>query len=225
VAYQDGTQVLNDFRWRFHKGEKWLMTGPNGSGKTTIARLLVGDHPQVFGQGIRLFDRLRGSGESLWDIRQHFGFVSTALQNQFRFSETLSRVILSGYFDTIGLYRSVSHEQKQQHRSLLRQFGLIELRNRDFIQLTLGQKRVVLLLRALIKSPEVLVLDEPTLGLQEAERRMVLEALAQVAAIPHLSLLYISHDAEDDVPGLTHHLILQPHPEGGYRGVDNNRSI
>jgi molybdate transport system ATP-binding protein len=218
VEYQDGTVVLRDFRWRFRRGEKWLLQGPNGSGKTTIARMLVGDHSQVFGQGIQLFDRLRGSGESLWDIRSRFGFVSTALMNQFRFAETVSRVILSGFFDTIGLYQPVNHDQKKAHRELMAQFSLLGLRDRNFQRLSLGQKRLVLLLRALIKGPQVLVLDEPTLGLDDQDRELVLTAIAQVAAISDISLLYISHEIDEIVPGLTHSLTLVPQKRGGFSG-------
>jgi molybdate transport system ATP-binding protein len=138
VAYQDGSQILTDVHWSFRRGEKWLLTGPNGSGKTTLARLLVGDHPQVFGQGIRLFDRLRGSGETLWEIRRHFGFVSTALQNQFRFSEKVSKVILSGFFDSVGIYQTVTQNQRNTMIRLLEQFGSLDLQELDFQKISLG---------------------------------------------------------------------------------------
>ena len=207
VRYDD-TVVIRDLDWRLRAGERWGLFGPNGSGKTTLLNLIVGDNLQAYANDIRIFGRKRGSGESVWEIKKHIGLVTPHLQLGYRHSVTGLEAVLSGLFDSIGLYRRPTDEETQRAESWLDALGIRELSDRHFTRLSYGQRRLLLIARAMVKGPRLLVLDEPCQGLDPANRERVLEAIDAACTTGETSLLYVSHHEDEHPACLTHSLTL-----------------
>lgn len=113
VVFYNDRPILNNLSWQVNPGEHWQIVGPNGAGKSTLLSLITGDHPQGYSNDLTLFGRRRGSGETIWDIKKHIGYVSSSLHLDYRVSTTVRNVILSGYFDSIGIYQAVSDRQQK----------------------------------------------------------------------------------------------------------------
>lgn len=202
------TTVLERVSWSMRRGERWGLLGPNGSGKSTLLELIHGDNPQVYANEVWLFGRRRGAGESLWEIREKLGYVSARLQLGYRLRLPVREVVASGFFDSIGLYRRPSQAQLAAAGRWIARLGLAGLASRPFLQLSYGQRRLVLVARAMVKEPELLILDEPCDGLDPANRRRVLDLIDRIGQTAS-GLLYVTH-REDELPRcLTHRLRLQ----------------
>jgi molybdate transport system ATP-binding protein len=210
VRYGD-KRVLEGLSWTMRRGESWCVRGPNGSGKSTLLALVCGDHPQAYANDIRLFGRPRGSGESVWEIKRRIGQLSTEFQLAYRRQASGLEVVVSGFHDSIGLYERSSPEEEASARELLDLLGLAELAERDFDGLSGGQQRLLLLARAVVKRPELLVLDEPCQGLDPANRSRVLALVDRIRERTGADLLYVSHHPDELPRSLTHLLEL---PEG-----------
>ncbi|GGA68399.1 ABC transporter [Neiella marina] len=191
--------VFNGLDWAIQQGEHWRVIGPNGSGKSTLLKLICGDHPQCYSNDIRQFGIQRGNGESIWDIKRHIGMVSSELQLNYRVRVTVLTVVLSGYFDSIGVYRHVNQHHKTHALAWLKWFHAEHLAKKLFHQLSYGEQRLILVIRALVKSPLLLILDEPLQGLDEANAQLVLTAVNRIIESGSSQLLYVSHREE---PGL-----------------------
>ena len=206
VSYGDRA-ALRDVTWTVRAGERWAVLGPNGSGKTTLLSLLCGDHPQAYSNDIRLFGRQRGSGESIWDIKRRVGLLSPELHLYFSEPLSAAAVAATGFFDVLA-HRPTTPDQDATVAELFADFGIAPLAARPFAQLSTGEQRLVLLVRALVKSPPLLILDEPFQGLDgEAAGR------ARVWLDRRLrreqTLLFVSHVAEDIPRTVTHRLRLE----------------
>ena len=192
--------VLNRIDWTVRRGEKWALLGPNGSGKSTLLSLITADNPQAYANAIELFDRRRGTGESIWSIKQRIGFVSPELHLYFPRQTRVREVIASGLFDTMGLFRKLTPSQADLVDAQLRSLDLWSLRDQPLSALSAGHQRWALLGRALIKSPPLLVLDEPTQGLDEARidqfRQLIDERCIRH---PDQTLIYVTH-YPDELP-------------------------
>lgn len=200
-------QVLKNVSWEIKAGEKWLLQGHNGSGKSTLLSLINGDHPQAYANEIYLFGNKRGSGESIWDIKQHIGLISPELHWYFDFNATVWQSIASGFFDSIGLYKEIGWHKRTQVDELIEYFGLTANKNDLLSQLSLGKQRLVLLARTVIKNPELLVLDEPCQGL-DAHQTLQFNTLIDGLCTTNRTLIYVSH-SDDQLPkNLTHQLLL-----------------
>ena len=207
IRYGEKT-VLGGINWEVKKGERWSISGPNGSGKSTLLSLITADNPQAYANEIWLFDRRRGSGESIWDIKRRIGFVSPELHLFFDQGNSCFDVIASGLFDTIGLFRQLSSRQRQQVETWLELLHLQTLRDRGLFRLSLGQQRMVLLARALVKNPPMLILDEPCQGLDAMQAAYFKQLIDQLCVHFNTTLLYVSH-YENDIPScVTHRLNL-----------------
>jgi len=196
VRYGD-RRVLSDVSWTVRAGERWALLGPNGSGKTTLLSLICADHPQAYANDLRLFGVRRGSGESIWDIKKRIGLVSPEFHLYFTEPLTAAQTAATGFFDAV-TWRRTAAEQDAVLRDLFEQFGVTHLAERPFARLSTGEQRLILLVRALVKRPPLLVLDEPFQGLDEAaigRARGWLDARLE----PHQTLLFVSHYA-DEVP-------------------------
>lgn len=192
VRYGD-TTILESINWEVRKGEKWSLSGPNGAGKSTLLSLITADNPQAYANEIWLFDRRRGTGESIWDIKKRIGFVSPELHLYFDPGATCFEVVASGLFDTIGLFRIPDPGQQEAARLWMRLLSLDGIADRRLSQLSTGQQRMALLARALIKNPSLLVLDEPCQGLDEEQSAYFTDLIGKLCEAFEKTLIYVTH--------------------------------
>jgi molybdate transport system ATP-binding protein len=185
--------ILNHINWEVRKGERWNVSGPNGAGKSTLLSLITADNPQAYANEIWLFDRRRGTGETIWDIKRKIGFVSPELHLYFDTGANCFDVIASGLFDTIGLFRPLTAQQEETTLLWMQLLSLQELRTRRLAQLSTGQQRMVLLARALIKNPPMLILDEPSQGLDEEQTAYFRSLVTALCEALDKTLIYVSH--------------------------------
>jgi molybdate transport system ATP-binding protein len=191
------TLALDSLDWTVRRGENWAIQGPNGSGKTTLISLVYADNLQAYANDIRLFGKVRGSGESIWEIKQRVGLVSPHLQAGYRLDLRVFDVVVSGFFDSTGLYRRPTEAQKAAAAQWIERLGIGYLRERIFSQLSYGERRLVIIVRALVKSPELLALDEPCQGLDPANRRQVLSMVDSIGLDTPTQVLYVTHRPEE----------------------------
>lgn len=208
VAYNQ-TPVLRKLNWTIREGERWALFGPNGAGKTTLLSLILGDNPQAYANDITLFGRRRGSGESIWEIKKNIGWVSPELQLYYPPEATCLDVVCSGFFDSIGLYRKCSAHQETVARALLKKFGLGKLAKIPFEDISEGEERLVLLSRALVKNPALIVLDEPCQGLDAANRDRVITAIDLVCKEAAATMIYVTHRTDELPKSITNKLVLK----------------
>ncbi len=210
VSIQYGNKmVLDHINWQVKKGECWNISGPNGAGKSTLLSLITGDNPQAYANEIYLFDQRRGKGESIWDIKRKIGYVSPELHLFFERQNSCFEVIASGLFDTIGLFRRISPEQEDQVDLWIELLQLQKIKKRPLFQLSLGQQRMILLARALVKNPPLLILDEPCQGLDEDQTDYFKHIVDELCKSFNTTLLYVSHYIKDIPSCVTHYLRLQ----------------
>lgn len=205
----EGKTVLDKISWEVKKGERWSVSGPNGAGKSTLLSLITGDNPQAYANEIWLFDQRRGSGESIWDIKKKIGYVSPEMHLYFDYSATAFHAIASGLFDTIGLFRQLNEGQEALVFQWIRILQLDGVAHKLLNQLSGGEQRLVLLARALVKSPPLLILDEPCQGLDEAHRAMFREMVNTLCQQVAVTLIYVSHYREEIPAVVTQHLQLE----------------
>ena len=209
VTIQYGEKViLSDITWEVRSGDRWALSGPNGAGKSTLLSLITADNPQAYSQDIILFDRKRGTGESIWDIKKRIGYVSPELHVYFREPANVLNVVGSGLFDSLGVYKKISEDQHQRIALCLEVFGISHLADRMFQQISTGEQRMVLLARALVKNPPLLILDEPCQGLDEEQIQRVKEILDYICSNTQTTLIYVSHYASDIPSCVNQHLKL-----------------
>ncbi|MDX2495820.1 MAG: ATP-binding cassette domain-containing protein, partial [Desulfuromusa sp.] len=215
MVQYDGTIVLNKLSWTVEHDQHWKVIGPNGSGKSTLLSLITGDNTQAYGNDIRLFGRKKGSGESVWDIKKQIGYISTASQQNYRVGGTAKMVIISGFFDSIGVYRKYSKQQEKIALKWLEMIHMEQQRDVSFRRLSYGEQRMVLLARAMIKQPRLLILDEPCQGLDEINRAMVLKLINYLGRKGGTQIIYVTHHPEDEIPSITNEMQLVPAEGGG----------
>jgi molybdate transport system ATP-binding protein len=210
VEYND-RPILHKLSWTVNPGEHWQIVGPNGAGKSTLLSLVTGDHPQGYSNDLTLFGRRRGSGETIWDIKKHIGYVSSSLHLEYRVSTSVRNVILSGYFDSIGIYQAVSDRQQKLTREWLNMLGMDNATaDAPFHSLSWGQQRLALIARALVKHPTLLILDEPLQGLDPLNRQLVRRFVDILIGEGETQLLFVSHHAEDAPECITKRLSFVP---------------
>lgn len=185
-----------------------LITGANGSGKSTLMQLITGDCPQCYSNNIHVLGYKRGSGESIWELKAQMGIVSAELHRQYRVSVDLLTVILSGFYDSIGLYQKPTEKQLAIATQWLEKIGLSAQKQQLFQQLSYGEQRLVLIARALVKSPYLLILDEPTQGLDELNRHRILNFLEHLAMQKHSTMLLVSHRQDELLSIFEQHIRL-----------------
>ena len=207
IKYGD-TVIFSDLSWTINAGEHWQLTGPNGSGKTGLLSLITGDHPQCYVNDIFVFGFQRGNGESIWQIKQFIGYVSTALQWEHRVSTSVRNVIVSGFYDSIGLYSKATDTQRDIANQWLRLLGMDKRPDQPFNQLSHGDQRLLLIARAMVKHPPLLILDEPCLGLDDMNRQLVLALIERICSSSKTSVLYVNHHSGDSIAGIDKHLSL-----------------
>jgi len=200
--------ALDNLNWALKKGENWAVLGPNGSGKSTILKLILGDHLQGYANEIKIFGRPKGSGETLWEIKKRIGVVSSELQVQYRKKMSAQDVIASGFYDSIGLYRHPTPEQKATVDRWVEIMRLEDLAGEPYHHLSYGQRRMILLARAMVKSPLLLIVDEPCHGLDIPNRMRILDLL-EIIGRTRTQILYVTNHREEILNCITHVLQLE----------------
>ncbi|MBA4188820.1 MAG: molybdenum transport ATP-binding protein [Planctomycetaceae bacterium] len=185
-------RILDRVTWTVRAGERWAVVGPNGSGKTTLLSLLCGDHPQAYANDVRLFDRRRGTGETIWDVKRNVGLVSPEFHLYFTQPLTADRTAATGFFDSLADC-GTTPEQDARVRELFAAFRIAHLHGRPFRTLSIGEQRLVLLARALVKRPPLVILDEPFQGL-DADRVEVCRAWLDRELGDDQTLLFVTHE-------------------------------
>lgn len=201
--------ILHDLDWTVHQGEHWALSGQNGAGKSTLLSLVCADNPQSYACDISLFGHKRGSGESIWDIKRHIGYVSPEMHRSYHRDIATLRVVASGLKDTVGLYVRPTDDELEQCRKWLDVFGLASKADVSFLHLSSGEQRLALLARAFVKSPDLLILDEPLHGLDDRNRQLVRDIIERYCQDPTRTLIMVSHYEEELPPCIDHRITLR----------------
>ncbi len=219
VAYND-RPILNAISWEIKTGEFWQLIGANGTGKSTMLSMIYGDNPKAYGQDITLFGVKKGSGESVWDIKKKIGYFSSEMLRGFKRLDSIGNMIVSGFFDSVGLYKEPTNEQVKIAQQWLHVLNMFHIRKNNFLSLSTGHQRLVLIARAMVKQPPLLILDEPTNGLDDADAKLFTELINKIATETDTAILYVSHRKE---AGLKPDFIyeLTTHPTGSTGKIAN----
>ena len=186
-------QILKDVDWTVKRGEKWALLGQNGCGKSTLLSLVCGDNPQAYANDITLFDCKRGTGESIWEIKSHIGYLSPDVHTYYQHDMPCLDVVATGFFDTVGLHRKPNDEQRRLALEWMKTFGADHLAERSFVKISYGEQRLVLLTRVFVKLPSLLILDEPLHGLDVGKKRLAKAIIERYCASPDVTLIYVTH--------------------------------
>lgn len=201
--------ILKELDWTVNEGEKWALCGENGAGKSTLLSLVCADNPQAYACDIRLFGHRRGSGESIWQIKRHIGYVSPEMHRAYLKDLPAIDIVASGLTDSVGLYTRPKPEQKQICLHWMSIFGIEHLADRTFLKLSSGEQRLCLLARAFVKDPELLILDEPLHGLDLRNRTLVKDIIDTFCSRPHKTLVMVTHYQEEFPRCITNSLFLR----------------
>lgn len=208
IKYGDRT-ILKDLNWTVRNGERWALYGQNGAGKSTLLSLICADNPQSYACNITLFGKRRGSGESIWDIKKHIGYVSPEMHRAYKHNISAIRVVASGLKDSIGLYAKPDKHGYDICNWWMRIFDIDKLCDRPFLKLSSGEQRLVLLTRAFVKDPELLILDEPFHGLDDRNRQLATDIIETFCKRKNKTLIIVSHYLNELPQCITNRLILK----------------
>ena len=208
VQYSDKS-ILKNINWEVKKGAHWSISGPNGAGKSTLLSLITGDNTKAYANEIYLFDKRRGSGESIWDIKGKIGYVSPEMHVYFDYTATCFETVASGLFDSIGLFRTLTVAQHDQVNQWVALFHLEAVQNKLLSRLSAGEQRLVLLARALVKNPPLLILDEPCQGLDQEHVQQFRQIIDDICRMFDTTLLYVSHYKEEIPECVTHFMRIE----------------
>lgn len=210
VSIQYGERViLRALDWTVCNGERWALSGQNGAGKSTLLSLVCADNPQSYACDITLFDRKRGSGETIWDIKKHIGYVSPEMHRAYNRDMAAIRIVASGLKDSVGLYVKPTEKDYEHCRVWMTIFGIEHLAERTFLKLSSGEQRMILLARAFVKDPELLILDEPLHGLDSRQGEKVKEIIDTFCQRRNKTLIMVTHYKENLPKCITHSLYLK----------------
>ena len=215
-------RVLRDVHWTMGASDHVLIEGPNGCGKSTLLSLIDGENHKGYGQEVYLFGRRKGGGETVWEIKRRFGVVSNELHNRYVKGWKVLDVVVSGFFDSVGLYDDSGAGERDHAIAWLETLGVAHFAQRHYHQISFGQQRLVLLARAMVKQPAILILDEPCVGLDDHHRDFILAMLDVIAAQTSTRLIYVSHVPDEKPACINRHLRFVADGAGGYRLEDRD---
>ena len=208
VRYGD-VDVLQQIDWTMNAGEHWAILGHNGAGKSTLLSMILADNPQAYANHLKIFGLQRGTGESIWDIKRQIGWVSPELLMYYHRHTACHAVVCSGFFDSVGLYHNYSQEQSNAASAWMASMKLEAIRERPLSAVSAGEQRMVLLARALVKHPRLLILDEPCQGLDAGHRTQILTLLDRLCEQHSLSIIYVTHHFDELPQAISHVLKLE----------------
>jgi molybdate transport system ATP-binding protein len=208
VRYGD-IQVLHNINWQVKQGERWALLGPNGAGKSTLLSLAYGDNPQAYANDIILFDKKRGTGESIWDIKRKCGFVSPELYQFFPMDNSCAQVIESGFYDTLGLFRQSDPSRAAIALRWMKVFNIEKYARQLLKNVPASAQRLCLLARALVKNPTLLILDEPCQGMDNQQQQMFKHLVDTICSKSNITLIYVTHYAHEIPNAVDHYIHLQ----------------
>lgn len=216
VQYED-RKIVSDICWQINAGEFWQLIGPNGAGKTTLLSMITGDNQKGYGQDLILFGKKKGSGESVWSIKENIGYFTPSMTDLFSRYSSVEQMVLSGFYDSVGLYIKPSDRKIRLANEWLTLIGFQPLKKKPFYTLSPGQQRMVLIVRAMVKHPPLLILDEPTAGIDDHNVAVITALINKMAKESKTAILYVSHRKEK---GLEPAFIFRLKPgSGGSEGV------
>ena len=210
IIYGERT-ILKELDWTVRNGERWALSGQNGAGKSTLLSLVCADNPQSYACDISLFGNPRGSGESIWDIKKHIGYVSPEMHRSYHRDIPAIRIVASGLKDTVGLYAKPNESEYDICRLWMKIFGLEGKENTSFLKLSSGEQRFVLEARAFVKGPQLLILDEPLHGLDNRNRRLVKDVIEAFCRRRNKTLIMVTHYKEELPACIDHSIFLMRH--------------
>ncbi|PIC70500.1 molybdenum ABC transporter ATP-binding protein [Sporosarcina sp. P16b] len=205
---RDDNQILQGITWEIEQGQQWGMLGLNGSGKTSLLSIISTYEIPSSGE-VEVLGKQFGSAY-LPELRKKIGFVSSSLEkfSDYFWNESIERIIISGKYASFGIYDEIKAEDWIRADYLVKDFRLNHVKGKKFRLLSEGEKRRVLIARALMGDPELLILDEPCSGLDVLAREQFLDSL-EIAAKQNVHLVYVTHHIEELVPEITHVLLLK----------------
>ena len=201
--------ILDSICWQINTGERWSLSGPNGSGKTSLLNLIFGDNPKAYGCDIRLFGKQKGTGESIWDIKAKIGFVSPELHQYLPQNQSVIDVICSGFNEAESSFKKPTGYQRDVARQWLKSLNYEDISNSSFGELSTSAQRIVLFIRTLLKNPPLLILDEPFQGLDSNHVRLLKDLLNYIAVESNCAMIFVTHIPEELPECFTFHLKLK----------------
>ncbi|MBO4672855.1 MAG: ATP-binding cassette domain-containing protein [Bacteroidaceae bacterium] len=208
IRYGERT-ILKDLSFMVKEGEHWALNGENGAGKSTLLSIVCADNPQSYANDIVLFGHQRGKGESIWDIKRHIGYISPEMHRAYMKDVPAIDIVASGLSDVSGLYRKAKAEQREVCEFWMDIFGVKKYADTTFLKLSSGEQRLVLLARAFVKDPSLLILDEPLHGLDLKNRRLVKDIIEVFCQRPNKTLLMVTHYREEYPKNIDHEIYLK----------------
>lgn len=208
IRYGERT-ILKELNWTVKNGERWVLSGQNGSGKSTLLSLVCADNPQSYACDIVLFGKQRGSGESIWDIKKHIGYVSPEMHRAYNKDLPCIRIVASGLMDSVGLYAIPNKHDYDRCHFWLDIFGISDKADAPFLKLSSGEQRLVLLARAFVKDPELLILDEPLHGLDNINRRLVKDIIETFCRRRNKTMIMVTHYKDELPNNITNSIFLK----------------
>jgi len=208
IQYDDKI-IQRNFSWKINRGDKWMLTGPNGSGKSTLMSLIYGDNPMAYAYKLVVFDRVRGTGETIWDIKRPIGYFSSELQQFFPRSMTFYEAVLTGYSDHLVIRSDLTREHFQQANALMEAAHVTAFKETPLFRLPFSTCRLALVCRALVKFPPVVILDEPCQGLDQSATETVNHLVDAVCRDERKTLIYVTHQTSHVPEIINQHLTLK----------------
>ncbi|MCF0190617.1 MAG: ATP-binding cassette domain-containing protein [Marinilabiliaceae bacterium] len=203
VSYYNKT-ILDNINWIIKKQETWALLGENGCGKSTLLSLVSGDNPKSYANDIVLFDRRRGTGESIWDIKKHIGYLTPDMHTYYRENISCLDVVATGFHDTVGLFIKPTDEERRIAKLWMHTFKADNLAERSFLKISYGEQRLILLCRVFVKTPDLLILDEPLHGLDQSKKQLVKAIIEKYCDKLKPTLIYVTH-YENEIPDVVRH--------------------